>query len=356
MAKDYYNILGVEKGANKDEIKKAFRKLAHKYHPDKKGGDEGRFKEVNEAYGVLSDDRKRAEYDAYGQSFAGQGFGGQGSAGFGGFNAQDFAGADFDIGDIFSEFFGGGMGGRTRTRRGSDISVDLELSFADAVFGVKRNIKFAKTNHCESCEGSGAKKGTELTLCKTCNGAGKMHEARKSFFGTFTTVRECSECIGSGQIPKEKCPDCKGQGVVKKDTEFEITIPAGIRDGEVIRLTGKGEAVAKGAAGDLYIRIHVKSHQVFTRDGNNIRMDLDVKLTDAMLGATYTVPTVDGKDIELKIPEGASHGETFRIKEKGVSTHGGKRGDMLVTIHIKFPKKLSKNARKHIEELRKEGI
>lgn len=354
MQKDYYDILGVQKDAPKDEIKKAFRKLAHKYHPDKKGGDEKKFKEVNEAYSILSDDKKRAEYDSYGQAFAGQGFGSSGASGFGDFGGQDFGGFDFN--DIFSEFFGGGMGGRTQTRRGSDISVDIELAFDEAVFGVKRKLQLTKTNHCETCSGSGAKPGTEMTLCQTCNGAGKLNESRRSFFGTFNVVRECESCHGSGQIPKEKCGDCKGIGVKKGETNLEIAIPAGIRDGEVIRLSGKGESVPKGISGDLYIRIHVKPHQTFSRDGEHIRMQLDVKLTDALLGASYTIPTVDGKDVKLHIPEGASHGETFRIKGKGVPKEGSKRGDMLVTLNIKFPKKLSKDARKLIEGLRKEGI
>jgi len=354
--KNYYDILGIKKESTDEEIKKAFRKLAHKYHPDKQEGDEKKFKEVSEAYSVLSDKKKRAEYDMYGKTFAGDG-----GAGFGGFNYSDFAqgfqqgdfqGAEFDFGDIFSDLFNGGRG--ARVKRGRDISIDIELSFREAVFGVERRILITKTGLCDTCGGSGAKKGAKMEQCSACNGNGQVRETRKSFLGTFTSVRECPACHGKGEVPKEKCPDCRGEGLQKKEEEIKLSIPAGINDGEMIRMPERGEAVAGGAAGDLYIKVHVKPDAEFKRNGFDITKDLSVKLTDALLGTEYMVPTLDG-DINLKIPVGISHGETLRIRNKGVP-NGGARGDLLVKVKVDFPQKLSKNAKKIIEELRKEGL
>jgi len=350
MHKDYYKILGVDKKATQDDVKKAFRKLAHKYHPDKKGGDEQKFKEVNEAYQILSNNKKRAEYDTYGQAFSG---GQAGAQGFSGFNAQGFG--DVDFGDIFNEFFAGAQGGGRRVRRGSDVSVDIEIPFEDAVFGVERTIAMTKAHTCETCSGSGAKKGTEMQTCSTCNGKGKLHEERKSIFGTFATTRECETCFGSGSVPKEKCKECSGIGVKSGQQEIKLNIPAGIRDGEVIRLSGKGESIPHGMTGDLYIRIHVRKHDTFTRDGNNLVMNLDIKLSDAILGEEYSIKTLDGS-IKLKIPGGVSIGETLRVKGKGVPSSSDKRGDLLVKLNIQIPKKLSRNAKEAVKALKKEGV
>lgn len=359
--KDYYNILGVEKGASKDEIKKAFHKLAHKYHPDKKEGDEAKFKEVNEAYQVLSDEKKRGNYDAYGSAdgFNNAGGYGHGQGGFGGFDASGFQG-DFDFGninDIFSEFFsGGGNGGRAeRQRRGRDISTELHVSFEESIFGVDRKILITKTSKCDTCHGSGAKPGTSMKKCPVCNGQGKIHETKNSFFGPISNVRICDECAGSGQVPEEKCMTCKGAGILKKQVEITVSIPAGINDGEMIRLTGMGEAVSKGTAGDLYIKINVAPHKIFKRDGANLVMDLNIKLTDALLGADYGIETLDG-DINVKIPEGISPGEILRVRGKGVPTSKTKRGDLLIRTHIKFPNKLSRHTKELVEKLKKEGI
>lgn len=352
-SKDYYSILGIEKGASKDEIKKAFRKLAAKYHPDKKTGDESKFKEISEAYAVLGDDKKRAEYDAYGQSFAGAG-GGQygGFSGQGGFNT---AGFDFDINDIFESFgFGGGFGGR-REQRGRDISVDIELSFKDAIFGVKRSLLITKNNTCSECSGTGAKPGTDMHKCATCNGQGKIRETRQSIMGNFTTVRECSTCNGRGEVPKEKCGTCAGNGVVRSESEITIDIPAGVENGEMIRMTGQGEAIPNGTPGDLYIKLHVKADPNIKREGNNLIKNLPVKLTDALLGSTYKVDTLDGT-VEIKIPAGVKHNEMLRIKGKGVPTGNNRRGDFMVRVHIETPSKLSRKAKKLVEELREEGI
>lgn len=364
MAKDYYKILGIDKKASKDEIKKAFRTLAHKYHPDKKGGDGEKFKEINEAYTVLADEKRRAEYDAYGQTFAGAGGFGQGFGGFdfSQFTGQNgFGGIEFDIGDIFGDFFGGRD--EHRKRRGRDISIDIEIDFRDSVFGAVRKILIGKTNVCDRCKGDGGEPGTERTTCSNCNGKGKINETRQSFFGTFTTVTTCTECRGSGTVPEQKCAKCKGHGVMKTQEEITVSIPPGITDGEMIRMPGKGEAVAAGIAGDLYVKIHVRPHQIFHKEGANLVMDLKVKLSDALLGTVYPIETLDGK-IEVKIPEGVSPNQILRVKGKGVpvgkdaatSLSTSRRGDLLIKLHIQIPEKLSRNAKELFKKLREEGI
>ncbi|MEK7140684.1 MAG: DnaJ domain-containing protein, partial [Patescibacteria group bacterium] len=272
MSKDYYNILGVDKGASKDEIKKAFYKLAHKYHPDKKEGNETKFKEVNEAYQVLSDDSKRSKYDQFGSGF--EGFSAQGGPASG-WDFSDFAQGfqngetEFDFGnlnDIFSDFFTGGMGGgRTQVRRGRDISTEIQVPFADAIFGTNRKILITKTSQCSTCHGSGAKEGSKMETCKRCNGQGKIREEKRSFLGVISTTKICEKCLGAGEGPKELCEMCRGAGVMRKEEEISIVIPPGIRDGEMIRMSGIGEAVSKGTAGDLYIKINVAPHAVFKR-------------------------------------------------------------------------------------------
>ena len=364
MNKDYYEILGINKKAPKEEIKKAFRTLAHKYHPDKKTGDDAKFKEINEAYSVLSDDKKRAEYDSYGQTFSGAG-GGQ-SGGFGGgqgFGDLDFSqftqggqggGFEFDLGDIFGNVFGGGNR-RTQAKRGRDISVDIELSFEESVFGVERIVLLNKVSKCDTCGGSGAEKGSELVRCDTCNGKGQIREVKRTFFGQFEQASTCDVCRGTGKVPKVRCRTCGCKGILKKETEVKIKIPAGIDNGEMMRLTGAGEAIAGGTAGDLYIKIYVKKHPTFRKDGSNLVMDLNVRLTDAILGGEQNINTLDGA-IKIKIPEGVTHGEILRIKGKGVPNDRGHRGDILIKLHIGIPKKLSKEAKRIVEELKKEGI
>lgn len=362
MAKDYYEVLGINKGASKDEIKKAFYKLAHKYHPDKKDGNEAKFKEVNEAYQTLSDDSKRSKYDQFGSGYesgfsGGGGFGG-GQSGFEGFDFSGFqnGGADFDFGnlnDIFSDFFGGG--GRAQARRGRDISTEIQIPFADSIFGVTRKILITKTSSCLTCKGVGAKEGSKMETCKTCNGQGKLHETKRSFLGTISSTKVCENCYGSGEVPKEKCDKCHGKGVLKREEEITIAIPSGIRDGEMIRMTGMGEAITKGTAGDLYIKINVAPHAVFKRDGGDLVMNLNLKLSDALLGTKYPIETLDG-NIEVTIPEGVSINEVLRVKGKGVPTAKGKRGDLLIKLNIKMPTKVSKKSRELIEELKKEGI
>ncbi len=361
MSKDYYEALGVQKNASKDEIKKAFYKLAHKYHPDKKGGDESKFKEVNEAYQVLSDDDKRSKYDQFGSQYQNMG-GGYGGA-QGGFEGFDFGGgfqngADFDFGnlnDIFSDFFGGGMGSRQEVRRGRDISTEIQVLFADSIFGTTRKVLITKTSTCETCQGSGAKPDTKMETCKQCNGQGKIHETKRSFLGNISTTKTCEVCFGSGEVPKEICEKCKGKGVLRQEEEISIVIPSGIRDGEMIRMTGMGEAISKGTTGDLYIKINVTAHPVFKRQGNDLTMDLNLKLSDALLGTKYPIQTLDG-ELEVTIPEGVTINEVLRVRGKGVPVAKGKRGDLLIKLNIKLPSKLSKHSKELIEQLKKEGV
>lgn len=352
--KDYYQILGLEKGASKDEVKRAFRKLAAKYHPDKKTGDEEKYKEVTEAYAVLGDEKRKAEYDNYGHAFNNAGGGGYGGFNWGDFQQQGGFGAqgfEFDLNDIFENF---GFGGGTQTARGRDISIDINLSFKESVFGVTRKVLLTKNNTCTHCEGSGAKKGTDMASCSTCNGNGKIRETRQSIMGSFTTVRECSVCHGTGSVPKEKCPHCAGAGVARTEEEIIIKVPAGINNNEVIRMAGQGEALPHGQPGDLYIKVHVEAHKEIRREGSTLSIILPIKLTDALLGGVYTVETLDGV-VEVKIPSGIKHGELIRIREKGVPVDRG-RGDFMVKVSIETPKKLSRKAQKLVEQLREEGI
>jgi len=360
MAKDYYEILGVNKGASKDEIKKAFYKMAHKYHPDKKDGNESKFKEVNEAYQVLSDDAKRSKYDQFGAGYENMGGFSGGQGGFGGFDFSGFqqGGTEFDFGnlnDIFSDFFGGGMGGRQQARRGRDISTEVQVSFADAVFGVNRKILITKTSSCLTCSGSGSKPGTKMETCKKCNGQGKIHEAKRTILGTISSTKLCDTCLGTGEVPKEMCDTCKGKGVLRREEEVSLNIPAGIRDGEMVRMTSMGEAISRGTAGDLYIKINVARHPVFKREGNDLVMNLEIKLTEALLGTKHKIETLDG-NIEVTIPEGVSINEILRVRGKGVPINKGKRGDLLIKLDIKLPHKLSRKSKEILEKLKEEGI
>ena len=364
MSKDYYETLGVNKGASKEEIKKAFYKLAHKYHPDKKEGNEAKFKQVNEAYQVLSDDSKRSKYDQYGSGFENMGSRGGFSGQASGFEGFDFSGAggfgnggaEFDFGnlnDIFSDFFGGG--GRREARRGRDISTEIQISFSDSIFGTNRKVLITKTSNCITCHGSGAKVGTKMETCKTCNGQGQIRESKRTIFGNIANTKICETCLGTGEVPKENCETCKVKGVLRREEEVSIIIPAGIRDGEMIRMTGYGEAVSKGVTGDLYIKINVAPHAVFKRDGHDLVMNLNLKLSDALLGTEYPIETLDG-EIKVTIPEGVAVNETLRVRGKGVPISKSKRGDLLIKLNIKLPSKISRKSREIIEELKKEGI
>ncbi|MEA2715102.1 MAG: molecular chaperone DnaJ [Candidatus Parcubacteria bacterium] len=369
--KDYYKILGVDKSASNDEIKKAFRKMAHQYHPDKTKNDPAsgqKFKEASEAYSILSDEDKRKRYDTFGSAGVGAGSGSSGGAsGSGGFNPNDFGGFDFsgfqqgsggvefDLGDIFGEFFGGGSRRQREQKRGRDISVDVTVSFEESVFGVEKDLLVTKSSPCLTCHGSGAAPGSGLESCRTCNGKGQIIESRRSFIGVFNTSRVCEACHGKGQVPKEKCQTCRGEGVVERTQEISVKIPAGIEDGQMIRLSGMGEAVAGGAAGDMYVRVHVRPHPQIRKEGSNLVTDLPIRLTQALLGGEINLKTVDG-DLAVKIPEGSASGDVLRVKGRGVPNERGKRGDFLIRLSIDIPKKLSRDARRTIEGLRGEGL
>lgn len=357
MSKNYYTILGVDKKATKDDIKKAFRKLAHKYHPDKKGGDEVKFKEASEAYAVLSDEKKRAEYDAYGRVFSGAG--GQGGAGFDGFDFSQFSGAggfegfDINVEDIFggfSDIFGG-----RRQNRGRDISIDIELTFKEAVFGTTRKVLVTKNSTCSRCDGSGAEPNTATKTCPTCNGKGQVVEQKRSPFGVFQSVSTCDTCYGRRVVPEKPCTTCKGHGIENRQEELSVSIPAGIENGQMIRMSGAGEATQGGSKGDLYIKVHVESHPRFRKEGYNLVTELPIKITDALLGVEYKLETLDGT-VKVKVPPLRSTDEILRIKEKGVPLGSGKRGDLLIKVKVEFPQKLSRDAKKILENLKAEGI
>ncbi|MEK7150973.1 MAG: molecular chaperone DnaJ [Patescibacteria group bacterium] len=348
--KDYYTILGVARNATKDDIKKAYRRLAHQYHPDKKGGDESKFKEVNEAYQILSNDSKRAQYDRFGSNGPDMG---QANGGWDFGNFQGFEGAD--MGDIFETFFGRGTGFTgSHQKRGRDISIDIEISFADAVFGTERRVLIRKRGPCDACEGSGKEKDTKETICSRCHGSGTIRDTKQSFFGSYTQVVECSTCRGRGKIPEHKCKTCHGDEVVVKSEEIHIVIPPGIENGEVVRMASKGEAARGSEVGDLYIKVHVLPHATFRRSKTDLYMKLEIPLSHALLGGSRDVETLDG-GIKMKIPQGVTDGEVLRVAGKGVPREDGSRGDLLAEVKIKMPKKLSPAVKNLIAELQKEG-
>lgn len=363
MANDYYKILGVEKGANDDEIKRAYRKLAHKYHPDKGGGDEKKFKEINEAYQVLSDKAKRQQYDQFGRTFegaqGGPGFGGFDFSGFQGFGGQGF---DFDFGEsgggfenIFSDIFGGGR--TKRKARGADIQVDAEISFEEMVKGAEREMNLYIQAVCDRCQGSGGEPGTGKKTCPTCKGAGQIRKTTRSFLGSFSQVSTCPECKGEGAVYEKKCSKCGGNGRTKEERKIKIKIPAGIENSQTISLQGQGEAGERGArSGDLYVNIHVRPHEKFERFGNDILSTEYIPFTVATLGGKAEIDTIDGKLI-LKIPSGTQSGETFRIKGRGVPDLNGRGiGNQLVKVVVKVPKKLSREQKELLEKLRGKDI
>ncbi len=362
MSKDYYKILGVNKGASKDEIKKAFHKLAHTYHPDKNKGDDTKFKEVNEAYQVLSDDKKRSNYDQFGSAEGspfGSGFGGQGG-GFGGFDFRNGnGGVEFDmgdLGDIFGDFFGGGMGrNRNATKKGRDLETNIEISFEESIFGTTKKIFINRNSTCSSCDGSGAKKGSKMNNCKKCSGSGKIREIKRTILGSFESVATCSDCFGSGKIPDEKCSVCKGLGIHKQNEELDIKIPGGIENGQTLRVNGEGEAIRGGNFGDLFLKIRVKPNDIYKRDGQNLITEIKIKLTESLLGSTYKLKLLDGGYLEVKIPEGINNGELLRVRGKGVPSNYG-RGDIIIKVNIIIPTKLSKKSKEYVEKLKEEGL
>lgn len=359
MGKDYYKLLGVEKGASEAEIKKAFRKLAHEHHPDKNGGQNSeKFKEINEAYQVLGNKERRQQYDQFGTSFDGaQGPGGQNpfSQGFdfSGFQGSGGQGVDFDLGDIFSSFFtGGGPGGHSRSNRGSNIEVDIEIGLKEAVFGTSETISLRKEVLCEPCKGTGADKGTSYDTCDTCGGSGKI---ATTVLGTFRTQTICPDCGGQGKQIKNKCPNCDGRGANTDNVDIKIEVPAGIDDGQSIRLSNLGNAGKNGAAsGDLYVVVHVKAENNLVRQGDDLISEYEVPFTMAALGGEINVKTIDGK-VKLKIPAGTPSGKKFILRDKGVTHLRSRgRGDQVVIVDVNVPTKLNKKQRELLKELDKE--
>jgi len=363
--KDYYEILGVSKSASNDEIKKAYRRLAHQCHPDKKGGSEEKFKEINEAYQTLSDPQKRANYDRFGKDnpFGSGGFGsnqGQYQGGFGGFSENfNFGRSSGGFEDIFSDIFssaGFGGGETGRSMRGSDISVDIELTFEEMAKGTRKKIKLYKKKICSECSGSGGEGGKTKT-CPDCGGAGQIRKTRRSFLGAFTQVAECERCSGSGKIPEKKCRKCGGDGTVRDYQEIEVDFPSALQTGETLRMSGYGEAGPRGAAaGDLYLNIRVAESRKFQRKGFHILSKKEIKLTQALLGGETEVETIDG-EVTIKIPAGIRSGDFLKINQRGIYVpQSQRRGDHLVEIILDIPKNLTRKQKRLLEELKEEGI
>ncbi len=357
--RDYYEVLGVNKSASQQEIKRAFRKLAGQYHPDKnkEAGASDKFKEISEAYAVLSDEQKRKNYDTYGSS--GANFGGQqgySNQDFGGF--QYGGGQGFDFEDLIGQFFGGGFG-NTRTRqaqydnRGADLRYDLRINFEDAVYGSEKEISFYAKGICDVCHGKGTKDG-KVETCKTCGGSGQVRKATNSIFGNMSVVAECPTCQGTGKTVTNPCSNCKGTGRTNKNKVLKIKIPKGIQDGMEMRFAGQGEAGERGGQpGDLFIQFHVAPSKIYQRRDNDIYINQEIDVTIAVLGGTVTIPTLWGNE-PLKIPTGTQTGAVFKLKGKGVDKiNSNNRGDEYVTITIKIPNRLSKDQKKLWEQLQK---
>ncbi|MBI2042595.1 MAG: molecular chaperone DnaJ [Candidatus Nealsonbacteria bacterium] len=352
--KDYYQILGVSKDASPDEIKKAYRKLAHQHHPDK-GGDEKKFKEINEAYQVLADQDKRNQYDQFGRVFEGQPGGGfEGFPGQGGFEGFDFS----DLGDVFGEMFGFGKVNKKDLKKGRDIEVDVQIALEETIRGYEKEISLAKLVACSRCQGKGAEPGTRVNECFSCRGTGQVQQIRRTAFGSFTQIGVCPECGGEGYRPEKPCNVCRGEGRVKEEEKVKFFIPAGVDARQVIKMEGRGEAGRKGGkAGDLYIRISVKKHPLFARKGDDLLVSLPVSFSQAALGGEVEVPTLEDKALTLSVPAGTESGKVLKISGKGIPHFSGYgRGNLYVELIIKTPKKLSKKQKEILENLKKEGL
>ena len=356
--RDYYEVLGVQKGASQDEIKKAYHKLAKQYHPDLHPGDkeaEAKFKEANEAYEVLSDEQKRAKYDQFGHAGVDPNYGAGGAGGAGGF------GGFSDLGDIFDSFFGGGFGGgfggSTRRanpnapRRGSDIRASIVLDFMEACHGCTKTVTINRQENCSACHGSGCAAGKSPQTCPDCHGTGQVQVRRQTPMGVFATSAPCAKCGGKGRIIHQPCKDCRGSGTVRKRRTIQASIPAGIDNGQTISIRGQGNAGKNGGpAGDLLITITVRPHELFRREGTSVLCEAPITFTQAVLGAELEIPTIDGK-VKYTLPEGTQSGTTFRLKGKGIpSINGRGRGDQYVTVYIETPKNLNKEQKEALKK------
>lgn len=352
---DYYQVLGIDRGATKEDIKRAYRRLAHQHHPDKDGGNEEKFKEVNEAYQVLKDDTKRAQYDQFGNTFEQAGGGGNPfGGGFQGFNVnfEDLG----NLGDVFSDFFGGGARARTRSRvrRGADVQMDVTISFLESAQGVKQDIAPRIYHTCPHCSGNGAEPGTPIKECATCHGSGQTTQSRQTPFGIFTQNSVCPTCHGEGKTPETPCRECRGEGRVMSEQALTVDIPAGIAEGQTIRVTGKGEAPPhSGQPGDLFVTIHVEPHPTLGREGNDVVTEVSIPFAEAALGTEAKVDTLTGSSETVEIAPGTQPGETIRLPNRGFpSLNSRQQGDEVVTVKVTIPKRLSRKQRELLEELR----
>jgi len=366
MPKDYYQILGVARNASPEEIKKAYYKLAHKHHPDK-GGDEKKFKEINEAYKVLSDKEKRSQYDRFGQVFEGV------PGGEPGFDFQwawgkpdiDFEFGFEDLGDMVEDLFGFGAPRRKKDlKKGKNIEIDIEIPLEETLKGREKEVTLYKYITCSRCQGTGAEPGTKITECFSCRGSGEVQQIKKTFFGSFTRYTICPECGGEGAHPEKPCNVCHGEGRIKGEADIKVWIPAGVDTSQVIKIEGKGDAGKKGGkSGDLYVRVFVKRHPIFERKGDDLYVKTPISFSQATLGDEIKVPTLEGAKILLKVPAGTESGKILRISGKGIPhfsgpTFGGHpgRGNLYVELIVKTPKKITKKQKELLEKLKEEGI
>lgn len=354
IAKDLYAVLGLSRNASPEDVKKAYRKMSKEWHPDKHKGEKGvedKFKEINEAYEVLSNPQKKQMYDQFGSTGGGQAGGGQG---FGGFDFSGFGNGGADFGDIFENFFGGAARGQPAARtEGADREIEITIDFTDAVTGARLPVRMQKLAGCTTCGGSGAEPGTKIVTCSTCGGAGQTVRTVNSFFGQIQQRGVCPACSGSGKVPESPCRTCKGEGRLQEPLEVEIDVPAGIDDGQTLRIRGRGDAGLRGSqSGDLYVHIRVRPDPRFKREGSDIRSQVNVPVIDAILGGSAEVETVQGATT-VQVPEGMQPGQVFRIRGKGMPHLGSSRhGDHYVTINVDIPKKLGRKERKLLEEWR----
>lgn len=369
MAKNYYQILGVEQNASYEDIKKAYRQLAHKYHPDKKGGDEKKFKEISEAYQILNDKGKREQYDKFGRVFEGQGAkegGGFDYSAFqgSGFGEQNF---NFDFGsfsaeDLFEQFFNSGFNSRERERkninRGRDIEVEIKIDLKDVLQNFEKKINLVKKIVCSRCGGLGNEQGTKIKECFSCRGEGQIQQIKRTILGTIGRYVLCPECNGQGKIPEKPCNVCKGEGRIEGEEQIEISIAAGVDSGQVLKFSGQGEAGKRGGKkGDLYVRIFVRPNPLFQRKGDDVYSIFPVSFSVVALGGEIEIFGLDGKKILLKIPSGVESGKIFKISDKGIPHFSGwGKGDMYVKLLVKTPKKLTKKQKELLEKLKEEGI
>lgn len=354
MPKDYYEILGVTRDASEDEIKKAFRRLAHEHHPDK-GGDQKKFKDLNEAYQILSDKEKRQQYNQFGHAAFDQSAGFQQGQGFSGFEGMNINMED--LGDIFGNVFGFGSQRSARVRRGSDIHADVTIDFLESAHGATKSFTFYKNDACHRCSGNGAEPGAKLETCPTCRGSGQIQKMNRTVFGTIQTSATCHACDGRGTKPSHVCTQCRGSGIERQTKNLQIPIPGGIADGQMLTISGEGEYVAHGGTpGDVYISVHVRPHSKFVRNNFDVLSTIQIPYTTLVLGGSVSVDTVDGQG-SLKIPEGTDAGAVFKIRGKGFAhPRSGKRGDHLVTVHPLVQKKLTKEQRRTLDNLKAMGL